>query len=234
MKLSKVTLEKQDRLAVLQGMIHIGPDVLYRHLQDDVDWAISNNYQVFFEGVKKDPPKRASTVNEGKIKKFFSLLLDLYPVFAAALGVSLQKEKIAYPKDAVNADITFAEFTKQLDGSGFRCNFLLWLFTVVGKEELEKKVREEFAKSGGLNVLMNRSERWSFGNLIAWFWFRKAMPVILDYRNEVAVEKVRAHSNGRNIFIHYGEKHIKGLVDLLQQDGWVVKETTHTDLARFC
>ena len=60
------------------------------------------------------------------------------------------------------------------------------------------------------------------------------MPVILGYRNEVAVAKIRAHSNGRNIFVHYGEKHIKGLVSLLRQDGWVVKETTYTDLAEFC
>jgi hypothetical protein len=234
MKLSRVRLEKQDKSAVLQGMIHIGPDKLYWHLQGDVDWAVNNNYQVFFEGVKKDPPRKASTTNESKIKKFFSLLLDLYPVFAAALGISLQKEKIAYPKDAINADITFAELTKKLDDNGFSCNLLLWLLTVLPKKELKKAVKEEFARIGNLNTLVNDADRWSFSKFMAWFLFRKANPIILDYRNEVAVATVRAHSNGRNIFIHYGEKHIKGLVNLLKQDGWAVKETTYVDLAQFC
>lgn len=238
MRLSRVVLTRGNQEAVLQGMIHIALDKLYEVFQGDVDWATKNNYQVFFEGVKKEPRKRASTTNESRIKKFFLFLFDLYPVFAAALGISLQKEKIVYPKDAINADITFAEFTKQLDRNGFRCNLLLSILTLLGKKELKKIVKEKFAKSGGLSALMNSSGRWSFrwsfSKLVAWFLMRKAMPIILDYRNGVAVAKVRAHSNGRNIFIHYGEKHVKGLVGLLRQDGWVVKEATYTDLAEFC
>ncbi len=239
MRLSRVVLTREGhqeghQKVILQGMIHIAPDKLYEVLQRDVDWAKNHNYQVFFEGVKKDPLKEASTSNECNIKKFFLLLLDLYPVFATGLGISLQKEKIVYPKDAVNADITFAVFTRKLDENGFRCNLLLWLFTMIGEKELKQTVKEELVKSGGLNALMNSSERWSFSKFLSWFMFRKATPVILDYRNEVAVEKVRAYSNGRNIFIHYGEKHIKGLVDLLEQEGWVVRETTHTDLAAYC
>ncbi|MBI2446621.1 MAG: hypothetical protein HYV51_02245 [Parcubacteria group bacterium] len=215
-------------------MIHIGPDKLYEVLQSGIDWAVKNNYQIFFEGVKKDPPKRAATANESKIKKFFLFLFDLCPVFAAAIGISFQKEKITYPKDAINADITFAEFTRKLDKNGFRCSFLLWLFTIVPKKELEKKFKDEFVNRGGFNALMNSFDKWSLKKFVAWFLFKKAIPIILDYRNEVAVAKVKANSNGRNIFIHYGEKHVKGIVKLLRQDGWVVKETTYTDLAEFC
>ncbi len=234
MRLSRVVLVRGNQEAVLQGMIHIAPDKLYEVLQYDVDWATKNDYQIFFEGVKKDPSKKALTTNESKIKKFFLFLLDLCPIIAEALGISLQKEKIVYPKNAINADITFAEFTRELDKNGFRCSFLLWLFTIVPKKELKKKFKDEFVNSGGLNALMKSSERWSFGKLVALFLFRKAMPVILGYRNEVAVAKIRAHSNGRNIFIHYGEKHVKGLVSLLRKDGWVVKEITYTDLVEFC
>lgn len=132
----------------------------------------------FIYNIKKDPPKRATTTNESKIKKFFLFLFDLCPVFAEALGISLQKEKIAYPKDAINADITFAELTKQLDKNGFRCNLLLWVFALLSKKDLKKKVEEEFTKRGGLNALMNRSDRWSFGKFVGWFLLRKAMPVI--------------------------------------------------------
>lgn len=234
MRLSRVILMRGNQETILQGMVHIAPNKLYEVLQSDVDLAIKNNYKIFFEGVRKSPTKRASTSNESKIKKFFLLLFDLCPVFAETLGISLQKEKIAYPKNAINADITFAELTKQLDKNGFRCDFLLWLFTIFPKRELKEKLEEEFTKGGSFNALMNKSKKWSFGKFVFWFLFRKAMPIILGYRNEVAIAKIRAHHNGHNIFIHYGEKHVKGLVDLLQQDGWVVKETTYTDLAEFC
>jgi hypothetical protein len=215
-------------------MMHIGPDKLYEMLQSDIDWATKNDYQIFFEGVKKDPPREASTVNDGQIREFFMFLFDLFPVFATVLGISLQKEGIVYPKDSINADITFAEFTKQLDNNGFRCNFLRLPFTMFSKEELKKVMEKDLTKRGGLNALMDSLEKPSFSKLIAWFLLRKATPIILDYRNEVAVAKVRAHSNGHNVFIHYGEKHIRGIVSLLQKDGWVVKETTYTDLAKFC
>ncbi len=236
MRLSRVFLTRGSQKAILQGMIHIAPDKLYEVLQSDVDWATGRGYQIFFEGVKRDPSKKASTSNERKIEKFFLLLLEQYPVLAATFGVSLQKEKIAYPKDAINADIDFFELTRQLDENGFRCNFLLWLFTALNEKEPKRKGKDKSndkEKEKNLNELLNSSEK-SFSKFIAWLLFRKAMPVIVDYRNEVVAKKIRACQNGRSIFVHYGEKHIQGLVNLLEQDGWNTKETAHIDLAEYC
>ncbi len=232
MRLSRVTLEKQGKLAILQGMIHIGPDSLYESLQKDIDWAVGNNYQVFFEGTKKNPSEKTSTDNESRIEKLFLLLFDLYPIFGGVLGISLQQDKIAYPKDAINADITFGELIRRLDENGFSCNLLFSLFTLLSKEDLEKVMKEDFAKRD-LDTLMNDSGRGFLGKFLGWFFFRKAYPILLDYRNEVAIDKVKKHSNGQNAFIHYGEKHINGLTDLLKNDGWVVKETTYLNLAEF-
>lgn len=233
MHLSRVVLKRESQEMVLQGMIHVGPDKLYEKLQRDVDWATKDNYQIFFEGVEKSPSKRTLTNSESKIKKFFMLLFDLYPFFAEGLGVSIQKEGVTYPKDAINADITFTEFIKQLDKNGFRCNFMLWLLTRLPKRKLKKSIKENLAKYDSLNDLMDKSEKWSLSKLIVWFLFRKATPIILDYRNKLAVAKIKANSNGRNVFMHYGEKHIKGLVGLLRKEGWVIVKTTHTDLAEF-
>ncbi len=233
MNLSRVTLERGEQKAVLQGMIHVGPEELYSALQSDVDWATRNGYQVFFEGVRKNPTRKASSPNEREIRKFFTILLELYPAAAQSLGISLQKEKIAYPPNAINADITFAELTKRLDLNGFRCNLILRLFKFIGKKELKEVVQDVFSQKGGLNAVLDKSERWSFSRLFKWLVFRKADPVIIDYRNEVAVKTIRSHSHKQNVFIHYGEKHVPGLVRLLRSDGWVVKETTYTDLAKF-
>jgi len=231
--LSRVVLRRGSQEAILQGMIHVAPDNLYEVLQGDVDWATANNYQIFFEGVKKHPAKKVATANEAKIKKFLLFLLDLYPLVATALGISLQKEKIKYPKDAINADIPLAELTSQLDQNGFKCNFLLEMFKVNGRKELKKGMAEHFAKQGTVNALKGPN-KWSLTSLFVWFFFRKAKPIILDYRNKVAVTKVEKHANGRHVFVHYGEKHIKGLVRLFQKAGWNVKEITYRNLADYC
>ena len=215
-------------------MIHIGPHKLYATLQRDINWAAKHNYQIFFEGVKKNPSREVLTRNEGKIKEFFLFLFDLYPFFGAAFGVSFQRDKIAYPKDAINADITFADLTRRLDENGFKCSLLLLPLEFLGREELKRKIHEGFKKKGGWNAFINNSEKWTLGRFLARFLFRKATPVLLDYRNEVAVAKIQECSDGRNIFIHYGEKHVKGLVDLLRRDGWIVKEMSDTDLAEYC
>lgn len=214
-------------------MIHVAPPQLYEVLQKDLDWAIKHNYQIFFERVKKDPVTRMLTRNQEKIKKFLSLLLGLYPVLAARFGIATQKEKIAYPEDAINADITLDELVEKLDENGFRCDFLLWFFANLD-EAVKAEVKKKLSTPRSFNAAMDNSEKRSLNKLVGWFFFRKAIPIILDYRNGVAVAKIRENSDGRNIFIHYGEKHIKGLVGLLEKDGWVVKETTYTDLADFC
>ncbi len=79
---------------------------------------------------------------------------------------------------------------------------------------------------------MDSSKKWSFSKLVFWFIFRKAMPVILDHRNQIVAEKIKIYSN-KDIFIHYGEKHVKGILKLLKRDGWVVNTTTYTEIAEY-
>jgi len=231
--LSRVFLERNGQKIILQGMVHIAPEELYEKFQSHIDLAVTHDYQIFFEGVKKDPPGEAATENEAKIKKLFSLILSLYPVLSEALGISTQKEKIVYPKDAIHADITFAEFTRLLDKNGFKCNFLLWLLTQVSEKRLHEIAKENFSEKGSLNDLLDKRKKSWKKRLFGWFIFRKAKPIILGYRNKIAITKINEYQNGKNGFVHYGERHIPGLVKLLKKDGWVVKKTTYTDLAKF-
>ena len=97
MFLSRVIFKRGRQRAILQGMIHIGPNALYELLQYDIDWAQSNGYQVFFEGIKKEPFSSLRTANELKIRNFFNLLFEYYPVFSESFGLSLQQKNILLP-----------------------------------------------------------------------------------------------------------------------------------------
>ena len=231
MLLSKTFLTRGNQKAVLQGMIHIGPDKLYEMLQYDINLATENGYQIFFEGVKKYPTERKLNQNEKNIQKFFMFLFDLYPVFAESLGISTQKEKIKYPEGAVNADITFDTLTQKLDENGFKCKSILKIFSNINQEEM-KEIKEYLTEKDNLKKLMDSSKKWSFSKLIFWFIFRKAMPIILDHRNQVVAEKIKIYSN-KDIFIHYGEKHVRGILKLLKRDGWVVNTTTYTEIEEY-
>ena len=59
------------------------------------------------------------------------------------------------------------------------------------------------------------------------------MPKLVPYREKqqqqiaLCIKPLLAERNGRNILIHYGEKHIQGITDLFRQDGWEVCDITY-------
>lgn len=236
MRLSRIVLTRGTQKAILQGMVHVGPQKLYDKLQKDVDQAALSGHQVFFEGVRKSLPGKISfSLNGREIKTFLLSLFKLYPMLASTFGVSVQK--IKYPKQAINADTDLDDVVKRLDKNKFRCSFLLFIVQMASEVESEEKKQEMKKDPNAWIQEMKRSEKSLIGKLFAWLFFRKAMPIILDYRNEVAVRKIRAYDkftkSTRNIFIHYGDRHVKGLVHLLKKEGWVVTETTFIDPAEF-
>ena len=234
MNLSRVTLTRGTHQCVLQGMIHIGPQPLYATIQRDMEALIKDGYQVFFEGVRKLPIEPPRSWNEVKIRKFFGTILELYPMAAATLGVVTQKQHLKYPEDAVNADITFSDLTRRLDENGFTCNLMLGMMEFYGIEELRQKAAKDIHRRRDFkDLIRERSKEGWRGKIAKWFFFGKAMPILCDYRNEVAVDVVRRRSDGRHIYMQYGEKHIPGLITLFTSEGWTVAQTDHLDLLAF-
>lgn len=234
--LSQISLTRDGQLAVLQGMIHVGPDALYAEFQRDVNRAAKAGFLVFFEGTRRvdnDPPR---SYNEKEIQDCFVALVDMYPLLAHALGVTWQKKDIIYPADAINADITFGEMTRELDRRGFRCTTLLHLLNHT-TEDMREELKRRFAEMS-FRDFIEESEKWSIdavlGKLFAWWHLRRAMPVILDYRNEAAVTCIEREARGRDVFVHYGEAHIKGMTKLFMERGWRVHRRSVIDLLSYC
>lgn len=229
MNLTNCTLSKSDKTLVLQGMIHVAPKGLYRKLQEDLDAHIGKGYKIVYEGIKDYPKLYPNAAKrEHEIADFFVILFRLYPILASAWGFELQKRYIKYPQGAVRADISFRRLVALLYGNGFRCGWFLSLLgfskKLLGDKRYKTEIEYEVAKSNPL-----KEKRKDLGHFIVWLLFlRKMMPIILDYRNQIVVNTIeRECDNGQSkLFVHYGEKHIKGMVKLLQRSGWAVKETS--------
>jgi len=216
-------------------MIHVGPKELYLKLQEDLDNHIKEGYGVFFEGVREYPMLRPkASVGEREIAELFRIIFDLYPVFAAVWGFQLQKKIIRYPWGAVNADISFGETVRLLEESGFRCGFIVRVFEALLKDRrYREKLKSDLAKENPLKG--PRKKRLSY--FFSWlFILRKLDPIIIDYRNKIAVNVIEKHSAGRylqKIFVHYGEGHVPGMIKLLEDKGWRLVSLSRLDLATF-
>jgi hypothetical protein len=205
--LTTVKLKRGHQQAIVQGMIHIGPQQLYARLQREVDAAVSQDNLIFYEGVRQEPQEDPRSSNEEDIREFFRILLGLYPAMATAFAVSFQWDKITYPESAINADITFSELTQQLDRSEINGDILLQCFEAITNDELAKKLEQD----GGLKLISDQ--------------LHQINSITVDFRNQVAVSKVREFADGRDMLIHFGERHVSGIVELLQREAWVVEET---------
>jgi hypothetical protein len=71
-----------------------------------------------------------------------------------------------------------------------------------------------------------------FAAFLQWLLFmRKVSPVILDYRNKVALDAIGSllEKGNDKLFVHYGEAHMKGIVGGLRKKGWkIVGKKKHT------
>jgi hypothetical protein len=228
MRLSRVVLTKGNQEAILQGMRHAGPRPAYEKLQRDLDRAAADGYVIFYEGMDAEVDEPPRTPNEAKIRKFFDLVFSLDMSSPGDLGYTSQLYDINYPEDAINADMTNGEFMRRLDERGFTCDLLLSAVETVNKQNVQRKVRAYLEEADRESVNLNDS-RSLIGKAVTWLMFRKVDAVALDERNALVVAMIRERANGRNVYVHYGNQHLKGMVALMKRDGWKVKTFTEVD-----
>ena len=231
MRVNKVRMTKDDRNLIIQGMVHVAPKSFYEQIQKEMNEGKEAGYTFFFEGIRTRVPEVSLTKNQTKIKEVLNLTFSLYSSFARVLGVTTQREKISYPENAIHADIEFNTLIRRLDSAGFRPGLFHWLLTWMNSEE----GREKFSSAD----LEPKNKSWlsrlfkflssPFVFLLKYWFFGSSRKVILDERNIVCVEKVRELKHG-NVFIHYGNKHVEGIVKLLEQDNWKVTEETFVEV----
>lgn len=233
MRISKVILTRGDKTVILQGMIHIGPAKLYQRIIDEMREAMKNNYLVFYEGINS---RMGSYVeNEIKIIKSFRLFWRFYDIFAKIVGWI--NDPIIYPNSMLCADITILKMAQLLNHVLNEEDINLW--SVLSEKifldnNIKDKLKEYFFRNGALKT---HTDTFFTGKCLgdefkAWRIIDKKMrPIIRGYRDALVASRIKDCDN--NVIVHYGQLHIKGIIELLKKDGWGVKERRWLYLDQF-
>ena len=223
MKVSKVVLQKENQVLVLQGMTHMAPGDFYAAVQREMDVYVSQGYKIFCEGIHgsydigKNPSK-----NEKRVAEFLKARFEVAPVLADALKINLQEKNIKLPKETINADISFKEYVDLVAKKVFKHGILLSCLT---NEDIR------YCMGSGVSVFYGKKPSL-IKRFLARLAFVKMMPITLDWRDKVAVDKVESFNFQKSV-VYYGDLHIPGIVALLEKRGWKVISRTKSEVFNF-
>lgn len=225
-KVSRVTLTKKGRLAVLQGMRHVAPLVFYTKIQRAIDRAAGRGSQIFKEGIKTSNLPPPNSFNEKLIRQFWIYWFESDRLSARLSQLQLERESLFYPESVINVDIDLAETAQLLEKNGFRCRLPVGLFKFLNSsfhiplvDAIENGI---YAAEGSPRVPKN-FEEYTLAMLFQSYG-KKLHPIMMTYRDRVAADNIRTKDNGSDIFVTYGNAHIPGLIEHFRVDGWKVKE----------
>lgn len=230
MRSSRVVLTRGKQEIILRGMIHIGPLKFYEEINREIYEAVRNGHLILYEGIGTWPTIPL-TKNGKQIIKLLWRYFRICSAFAEVVDLKTQGQLIQYPLNAVRADVSLDELADLLDKNGFRCDLLFYLSKQIAfRKKIKNKLRKKFIKQGLIHPVIDglaTGRRAADGSNL----WRKAIPIVLNYRNKYAVATIEQY-DGYNIYLNYGQSHIRGLVKLLKQNGWTVKERQYLDMAK--
>jgi hypothetical protein len=219
MNLTNLILSKDGKTIELQGMIHICEPEFYKIQQNKIDQL--KETIVFYEGVKKKNENKSFTESQEKIKEFFLLLFEIFPLVAKGNGLIFQKDAIKYPNESINADISFEDLILKLDEKKFNPTSSIKIFEAI-KDDTEtiEKIQKFLLK-----YLKNKKFGFISKIIIKIMSYSKFSSIVLHHRNNVAVEIILSEmekNNFKKAFVHYGEAHIFGIKKILKERGWKI------------
>ncbi len=219
---SCVLLERNGRLAVLQGMTHVASREFYGRIEADMHQAVGAGSLVFFESVIDDP---AVLLNSSKARRLVWLIDNIfkgYSALAERFGGISQKD-MKYPPDALRADVSRQEIANLGAERNIPYSWALHLmysttFRAILDDGSKDLSRIPWWYKAVILVGGSLLNRWMQRSMTAVF--QAWEPILLDYRNERIFRQVCDSSGSKDLFLLYGENHLAGLMELFQQDGW--------------
>jgi hypothetical protein len=217
-ELTEYTLKKCEKIIVLQEMMHIAPESIYKWIQLRLDQLSGNGFLVFYEGSADDTLQSRLSFGERRIANFFRFMVKMEPMLCDAWDYKAQRDMIKYPDKSVNADISFSKTIKLLSQSGFKPpvgSIRLYITEKLIKSMDKNMVRELFQSYLFKFNLSIRMNSYSMG----------IDSILIDYRNNEAIKRVLSHinENGQDkALIHYGKAHAPGMLEILRNNGWEI------------
>ena len=206
----KITLKKDNQTIVLQGMIHVAPEKFYNKVIQDKKEYEKNNYNSYYELIKSTNENKNNTHIKPNIKKIIN-------------RTGWQNEtSIAEINNSTNLDISLEEFENLLNIYGLTNRLISPLNSLknqgfikgeesfIDKITIPKTLYYAYLKHNWLTVnqLVNKSEFYN--------------DIIIKYRNQNVVNHLV--NNKKNSYVTYGNKHIKGIVNQLVNNGYSIEK----------
>jgi hypothetical protein len=222
----KYVLFRGDQELFIRGMIHVASGHIYQILQAELDDAHKQGYKILFEGINMNLDNVQMTPAEKQVAEFLIALMDLYPSLSRGHGKTVQSKKIKYPEGSERVDATLYEIVLEARSRD--------IFFPSGLVDLMKDdFYQEILSSQDQDKYRDSPKAKRFAGQLtgqaAHKRLNELLAVLLGWRNEMVVFKINeyfSHHKKGKIYMHYGNKHLSGILDLLIDQGWYLYEET--------
>ena len=204
----KLYNKELDKYIVLIGTCHVGKPEYFKTLTEKINNFEENNYKILYEKVMGESEN--IKIEDDQFENLNNTIANLCQL----MNLQFQAEGLQYKDSWINTDLTTAQLekllkdnsisvfsSKSMDLSKYNQNVLKWI------------VRKCFG-------LMAFAEKFDRIKSI----FSKKYKVLINYRNEIAVEGIKKYIENNNVVSIWGAGHIDGIIKLLEKEGFVIKD----------
>lgn len=235
----QATLSNGSKTVVFQGMMHVGSEPFYKGVVYDLEKALTENYVIYYEGVRGDPVGDKwfsdTLAGGGDLSANYEMLSDVCGLkFQLDYFQLLTADMKAHPDRHVAADVSTADMMHEYQ----RLMTSDPAFAASVKPANENKTapnKDADGLSGIIGWLKNGTPEqrkiagYGCRGFMTWALGRAAEPdpldaVILDFRNKSLADRIVADTN-QSIYITYGAGHLPGLLNDLKavDPAWEIK-----------
>ena len=203
---------------VLQEMIHIAPQSFYDHRKKQWEQYDKDNYTILIEGVQNTPEelKKLNSLYE-KMAQFLNFYLQPKPEKYTPGDVDYNTIPEKYKKTLHNIikELDIEKNNKEIDRISYKIKKLeqsrkysfidkgiYWLFM-----KSIDNIKTKIVSSNPESIIYKHSK-----------FMKKYNDFMVNYRNEHAINL--AVNNDNNVVLPWGKAHIKGMIDLLIENGY--------------
>jgi len=224
----QATLSNGTKTVIFQGMMHVGSEPFYKGVIYDLEKALSENYVVYYEGVRGDPAGdewfSQTLAGGGDLSANYQMLSDVCGLkFQLDYFQLLTADMQARPDRHVNADVTTADMMRQYQR-------LVASDPDFAAQVAPAKADPDTAGSDDLTAVIDwltdgtpeqrKLAGYACRAFMTYALGRESDPepmdrVILDFRNKALADRIAADRNDA-IYITYGAGHLPGLLKDLQ------------------
>ena len=224
------TLANGTKTVMIQGMMHVGSEGFYKSVVYDLEKALTEDYVLYYEGVKSDPEGdewfSKTLAGGGDLSTNYTQLGDICGLqFQLDYFGMLAGDMAARPERHVTADVSTADMKREYER------------LVAADPSYADKIAAEIgttavdggSQANGIGALLDMvqgatpGQRSLIGTAcrgwMGWLLSRATAPsaldpIVVDFRNRNLADLII--SGPDKIYITYGAHHLPGIMELLK------------------